>query len=68
MTTPLAKQIPEKIQLEVLMKPKDFDAAGLKKLSPEELQNLNHWLTKFLEDLGQGPKPNPPDPIPDPHQ
>jgi hypothetical protein len=43
----------EKIQLEVLMKPKARrDAAGLNKLSANQLRSLNQWLNGHRELLG----------------
>ena len=43
----------EKIQIEVLMKTKATrDAAGLKKLSANELRSLNQWLNGHRELLG----------------
>jgi hypothetical protein len=45
----------EKIQLEVLMKPKARrDAAGLNKLSANQLRSLNQWLNGHRELLGPG--------------
>ena len=34
--------------LERMMAPEEFRAAGLQKLSPEELGKLNEWLVRFL--------------------
>jgi hypothetical protein len=51
----------EKIQLEVLMKPKARrNAAGLNKLSASELRSLNQWLNGNRELLGPVGGPQPP--------
>lgn len=34
--------------IERMMKAEEFEAAGLKKLDPEELDRLNAWLMRFL--------------------
>jgi len=34
--------------IERMMKPEEFEAAGLGKLSPEELGRLNEWMMRFL--------------------
>jgi hypothetical protein len=47
----------EKIQIEVLMKPKATrNAAGVSRLMPNELRKLNQWLNEHRELLGPGPK------------
>jgi hypothetical protein len=52
-----SKAVEEKIQIQVLMKPEATrNAAGLNKLSPNELRNLNQWLNEHRELLGPGPK------------
>jgi len=51
-----SKAVGEKIQIQVLMKPEARrNAAGLNKLTPEELLNLNQWLNEHLQLLGPGP-------------
>lgn len=34
--------------IEKMMKPEEFSAAGLAKLSPEELARLNQWMLRFI--------------------
>jgi len=46
-----------KIQIQVLMKPKDRRDTGLNKLSEDELRNLNQWLNTNKELLGPGDQP-----------
>ena len=47
----LAAEEPEDIQK--MMSPGEFKAAGLEKLSPEELQRLNAWLKGYRETTVQ---------------
>lgn len=35
--------------IQQMMKPEEFEAAGLNKLSPAELENLNKWLQGYRE-------------------
>ena len=49
--TTLAEEEPEDIQK--MMSPSEFKAAGLEKLSPEELDRLNAWLKGYRETTVQ---------------
>ena len=39
------------VNLQRLMSPGDFSAAGLNKLSPSELRSLDRWVSRFAFDL-----------------
>jgi hypothetical protein len=49
--TAWAEEEPEDIQK--MMSPSEFKAAGLEKLSPEELEHLNAWLKGYRETTVQ---------------
>ena len=42
-----------------LMAPEDYAAAGLEKLSDEELAHLSQWMEKYREGAVKGPPPAP---------
>lgn len=39
-----------KVDLRTMMAPDDFKAAGLQRLSPDELENLNKWIAGLLAE------------------
>ena len=43
------KPLAENVSLKDLMTPEQFKSAGLKKLSPEELQRLEHFLQGYRD-------------------
>ena len=47
------KPLAENVSLKDLMTPEEFKAAGLKKLSPEELERLNRFLQGYREQAVQ---------------
>ena len=47
------RPLPENVSLRDLMTPEQFKAAGLKKLSPEELQRLERFLQGYREQVVQ---------------
>lgn len=44
----------ERADIQQMMSPEQFQAAGLNKLSPEELKNLNRFLNGYRESTLQG--------------
>ena len=53
LTTGTARAEEEPQDIQKMMSPSEFKAAGLEKLSPEELEHLNAWLKGYRETTVQ---------------
>jgi hypothetical protein len=52
-STPAAREKPMSDDIQQIMTPEEFKAAGLNKLSPDELAKLNAWLQGYRQSTEQ---------------